>query len=74
MGCAGDCKCGGKEKDDRLAELRHYLQDEMDHFKKKDSNFIPIMHNDGVVFLQLCGWSINLSADGTWDIEVTEGG
>ena len=35
---------------------------------------IPILHNPGVIILQMCGWSINLKSDGTWEYEGTEGG
>lgn len=34
----------------------------------------PILHNDGLIILQMLGWSINLKADGTWTYEGTEGG
>jgi hypothetical protein len=37
----------------------------------REISFIPITHNDDVVFLQFCGWSINLYKDGTWMIEDT---
>ena len=35
---------------------------------------LPILHNDGKIFLQFNGWSINLSDDGTWFWEDTTGG
>ena len=35
---------------------------------------IPILHNDKEIILQLCGWSINLHEDGTWEWEDTTGG
>lgn len=35
---------------------------------------IPILHNKNLIILQFCGWSINLSADGTWEWEDTTGG
>ena len=35
---------------------------------------IPILHNKDRLFLQMCGWSINLYDDGTWDWEDTTGG
>jgi hypothetical protein len=35
---------------------------------------IPILHNEGKIFLQFCGWSINLLDDGTWYWEDTTGG
>jgi hypothetical protein len=35
---------------------------------------IPILHNKGEIYLQFCGWSINLFDDGTWDWEDTTGG
>lgn len=34
----------------------------------------PIIHNEGKIFLQFCGWSINLLDDGTWYWEDTSGG
>lgn len=38
------------------------------------SDCIPILHNEGEIFLQFCGWSINLNEDGTWFWEDTTGG
>ncbi len=35
---------------------------------------IPILHNEGKIYLQFCGWSINLYDDGTWCWEDTTGG
>ena len=35
---------------------------------------IPILHNEGKIYLQFCGWSINLLDDGTWHWEDTTGG
>lgn len=35
---------------------------------------IPILHNENKIFLQFCGWSINLYDDGTWCWEDTTGG
>ena len=35
---------------------------------------IPILHNEGKIYLQFCGWSINLLNDGTWHWEDTTGG
>lgn len=35
---------------------------------------IPILHNKGLIYLQFCGWSINLHDDGTWCWEDTTGG
>ena len=35
---------------------------------------IPILHNHGEIYLQFCGWSINLYKDGTWCFEDTTGG
>jgi hypothetical protein len=34
----------------------------------------PIVHNDQVIILQFSGWSVNLYADGSYAVEVTEGG
>ncbi len=36
-------------------------------------NALPILHNEGKIFLQFDGWSINLSDDGTWFWEDTTG-
>ncbi len=36
--------------------------------------FIPISHNKDKIYLQFCGWSINLLEDGTWHWEDTTGG
>lgn len=33
-----------------------------------------ILHNEGKIYLQFCGWSINLLDDGTWHWEDTTGG
>ncbi len=35
---------------------------------------LPILHNKDRVYLQFCGWSINLHADGTWIWGDTGGG
>lgn len=56
----------------RQADLRRLLCDDMTSHKRVD--VIPIMHNPGVVILQLNGWSINLKEDGTWWWEATDGG
>ena len=40
----------------------------------KKADFIPILHNEGKIYLQFCGWSINLLNDGTWHWEDTTGG
>lgn len=40
----------------------------------KEVSPIPILHNKGKIFLQFCGWSINLLDDGTWYWEDTTGG
>jgi len=37
-------------------------------------NPIPIIHNEGKIYLQFRGWSINLYDDGTWCWEDTTGG
>ncbi len=54
--------------------VRDYLSRDIARLKTNSIPVIPIMHNKGVVYLQLCGWSINLKSDGTWCTEVTEGG
>ena len=59
-------------KMDRLEEIKKFLEE--DGAKQKELSFIPIMHNEDKVFLQLCGWSITLNADGTWHTDITEGG
>jgi len=55
-----------RENDKRFSELRESLEAEND--------FLPILHNADVLFLQFHGWSINLNRDGTYWMEVTEGG
>lgn len=42
--------------------------------KRKRICPIPITHNKGKIYLQFCGWSINLYDDGTWCWEDTTGG
>jgi hypothetical protein len=59
---------------DRNYELKRYLAMDFKDSKDNTLNMMPIMHNKDVVYLQLCGWSINLKSDGTWHVQVTEGG
>lgn len=54
--------------------VREYLSRDIARLKSNSIPMIPIMHNTDVVYLQMCGWSINLKPDGTWCTEVTEGG
>ena len=64
-----------------IEEIKRLLEEERFRvpFPKQDkwNNYaacIPIMHNRGKVYLQFCGWSINLKEDGTWYWEDTTGG
>ena len=41
---------------------------------KKEYHPIAITHNPGVIYIQYSGWSINLYEDGSYTVEVTEGG
>ena len=42
----------------------------------EDKDTVPslITHNEGKIYLQFCGWSLNLYDDGTWCWEDTTGG
>jgi transposase len=48
--------------------------DDVKHWMRSDQNFQPVVHNDHIIFLQFRGWSINLYRDGSYAVEVTEGG
>ena len=37
-------------------------------------DFLAITHNPDKVLLQFSGWSINLYRDGSYAVEITEGG
>ena len=60
----------------QISEVKRFLEDEKKIENNKDSlvSIIPITRNDDKVYLQFCGWSINLYADGTWCWEDTTGG
>lgn len=71
--CGGHCLTGLQGP---LAELRRWICQDLTPGKDLDPalKVTPIMHNEGVIILQLHGWSINLYADGTWIAEDTSGG
>jgi hypothetical protein len=54
-------------------ELKTWLREE-DSKTKLIKEVIPIFHNKELIILQFLGWSINLYSDGTYKLEVTEGG
>jgi hypothetical protein len=67
--------------ENKINEIRKLLNEETDIQKNRpdirnrgDIGFISITHNKEVIFLQMCGWSINLYKDGTWNWEDTTGG
>jgi hypothetical protein len=59
---------------DYLAEAHTRWSNEYWNAQRGVVDPIAICHNKEVVFLQFCGWSINLYADGTWIVEDTSGG
>lgn len=46
----------------------------LEQAKGYDEAFSVYTHNEGVVILQFCGFSINLYEDHTWIAEDTSGG
>jgi len=51
-----------------------FSYDDLKDWLAKTPEYIPITHNEDVIFLQFSGWSVNLYSDGTYAVEVTEGG
>jgi len=47
--------------------------DDMKEWLENNPSFIPICR-EKCIFLQYSGWSINLYRDGSYAVEVTEGG
>ncbi|MGI9302905.1 MAG: hypothetical protein ACR2RB_09380 [Gammaproteobacteria bacterium] len=48
--------------------------DDLKLWLEEEHDFLPLNHQFNVIFLQFHGWSINLYRDGTYAVEVTEGG
>lgn len=82
----GDCRMPGSDdcNEDQRAKARRdeqrfdTLKDNIDEDTKDipvaDIVPIPILHNADLIILQYSGWSINLYPDGTYWVQVTEGG
>jgi hypothetical protein len=63
------------QKLDDVALIKEMLEEEKALPRNAESGLkvSPVTHNEGRIFLQFCGWSINLYEDGTWDWEDTTG-
>lgn len=48
--------------------------DDLKEWLVEHPDYIAITHNPDVLFLQFSGWSVNLYRDGSYTVEVTEGG
>ena len=59
---------------DEFDAVKTWLKQEQDNEDDPHIRVIPILHNSGLIILQMLGWSINLKSDGTWCYEGTEGG
>ena len=59
---------------EEATETVPYIITAGDRVIKTTARPIPILHNSGKIYLQFCGWSINLFDDGTWHWEDTTGG
>jgi hypothetical protein len=58
----------------RFEQMRDDIRQESIGVRVCDAVPIPILHNDDLIILQYSGWSINLYPDGTYWVQVTEGG
>lgn len=59
-----------------ILDKEKVAQQGIEDYEKNLQNItiIPITHNEDMIMLQMCGWSINLCKDGTWYWEDTTGG
>ena len=62
------------KKETQVVKDYFYMGETKINTTSKKVSPIPILHNEGKIFLQFCGWSINLLDDGTWHWEDTTGG
>lgn len=61
-------------KETKTIPITLNVGDKLIHTTSKQATLIPILHNKDKIYLQFCGWSINLLNDGTWHWEDTTGG
>lgn len=56
-----------------MQKVKEFLEIEKE-YNLNTVNVLPILHNSGLIILQMHGWSINLQSNGTWYWEATDGG